>query len=568
MKSLKPYTQSSASPSGDRGMLLGKFMKNINSFLLGIILIASGAVAGYLFLSYQWVPVNEDAGYYIPVSEEVLRGATPTVEVNTTYPPGVYYAYALWIKLFGADYSTIVFLIYAINAVNTLLLYLILSYFVKHKQLRIIICLSYYFSTMLLEGYTVVLEPFQVIFILLAYLVYLKDLKYLLKYALAGFFLGCSIMFKQYSLLVLAGFLITVWLDSRKSGDKAFKKLFIITAFSTLPFFAFVLFTKAGLINSLYSFGFLGKMAISYAMRGQQQGLSGLMRDVITRILQMNWLFIPFLIYLIFRRDSLGLNRAIAPLFISSLLPLTVRQFGHYFQLIAPWSYIILGIVSVETLKQLQGYNKDNRYVLLGILACFFIILPSFLMFTHSFYPVHKPYIAAVTSAFLFFVSVVVYSGLRLSGYRTNKETLVAVFISLILFETIFLGMKIPFSQFRTLKNAQLEEAKEINKIFRIGSSVYVINYPQLYVTCKFRNPLNNNSFPITAEILKTIDWSVIENIIIKRDSPVISTKELNEHGYAEIETAPLSKVSLFKRRSNNHVIMPKGTLSEKLKPD
>lgn len=521
---------------------LNKFMKNINSFLLGIILIVSGVIAGYLFLSYRWVPVNDDAGYYIPLSLEVLHGATPTVEVNTTYPPGIYYVYALWIKFFGAKYSTIILLVYIVNVINTLLLYSILSYFIEHKPLRLMLSLSYYFSIMLFEGYFVELEPFQMLFILLAYLVYLKKMGLFFKYALTGLFFGISIMFKQYSLLVFIGFLIAYWMDSKKikNNPVRLKSALIALAFSALPFLAFLLLTKASLVNSLYAFGFLGNMAISYIKTGHNNQIESI-RNILAGLIYRNWVFLPFLIHIaMFRKKDTGFNRTIVPIFIFSSLPLNIRQFGHYFQLIAPWSYILLGILINSTKIFLQ--DKDNTYVLISLFFCFFIILPFFLIFTSSHFLAFK--------LFLFTISLISCLGIYLSGYKFSRNALILFFAVLIFFEPLLLSLKLPLQEFKAQKNAQTEEANQINETFAKGSPIYIINYNHLYVTGGFKNPVNNYTIPITAKTLETVDWNVIENIIIQKDYPVISAKELNAHGYEEIKKLSQSKVMIFRRHT------------------
>lgn len=521
---------------------LNKSMKTLNSFLTSAIIIASFVIAGYLFISYSRVPVNEDAGYYIPLALEVLHGATPTIEVNTTYPPGLYYIYALWIKVFGADYSTIILLVYIVNVITTLLLYSILSYFIEHKPLRLMLSLSYYYSIMLFEGYYVELEPFQMLFILSAYLVYLKKMDHFFKYALIGLCFGISMMFKQYSLLVFIGFLVAFWMDANRVGDRSVRSKSVIIAlvFSTLPFLTFLLLTKASLINSLYAFGFLGNMAISYVGAGHSNPIESI-TNILAGLIYRNWAFLPFLIYIaMFRRKDTGFNKTLVPIFIFSSLPLIVRQFGHYFQLIAPWSYILLGILISSAKISLQDKNKDNTYILISLFCCFFIILPFFLIFTSSHFLAFK--------LFLFTISLIICLGIYLSGYKFSRNALILFFAGLIFFEPLLLSLKLPIQEFKAQKNTQTEEANQINKTFAKGSSVYVINYNHLYFTCGFKNPFNDYTIPITSKTLKEIDWNSIENVIIQGDNPVISAKELTTHGYEEIKKLSLSKVILFRK--------------------
>ena len=173
----------------------------------------------HLFPSFAKVLVNPDAGYYLSISRDVMEGATPTVDVATSYPPLFYYLYTVWFKLIGTEYSRALLLIYLVHVINCFLLYLVLNSFVKERLLRVVLCFPYFYSTMVLEGYYIELEPFQVLFALLAYLVCLKNLSPLIKHAIIGFFLSCSIMVKQYSLFLFFGFLVSFWYDLREKEN-------------------------------------------------------------------------------------------------------------------------------------------------------------------------------------------------------------------------------------------------------------------------------------------------------------------------------------------------------------
>ena len=246
------------------------------------------------------MPVNEDAGCYVPTAKEVLRGATPTVEVSTSYMPGMFYATALWMKLFGTSYDNVVLLIYLVNMANCVLLYLVLSHFIGDRLPKVLISLSYYYSSFLLEGFYVEMEPLEVFFILAAYLVYIGNRRKPVKDAVTGLFLGCSIMIKQYSLTVLAGFLVAVWMDEgRKSGAKAaIWRTAVISTFSLVPLLVFLATTGAKPIDALYSFAFLGRNAISYVLFGWRERAAAV-RDIVRGTVLMNWLFAPLAAYCI-----------------------------------------------------------------------------------------------------------------------------------------------------------------------------------------------------------------------------------------------------------------------------
>jgi hypothetical protein len=520
------------------------------SLFIGIGIV-SGLAVIYLFSSYAHIPVNPDAGYYIPMSELVLNGATPTVDVNTLHAPGVYYIYALWMKVFGSDYETLLLLIYIVNAANSILLYLILSEFIQQKFPKIIICFSYYYSIMLLGGTSIELEPFQIIFILLAYLVYLKKLPDIVKHILVGLCLGCSIMFKQYSILVLFGFLMMFWLDIRENENniERLKRIFITIVFALMPFFTFIFFTKASLVHSLYSFGLLGNAGISYAT-AEQAGVIEWGNRILRSIIVRNWLFLPFFIYvfiLLFRRDYLRFHNNLIPLFVFSCMPLAIRQYSHYFQLIAPWSYLILGILLKKPAEEFRKDDRNDFYVIVSLFICFFIILPVFLVFTPALYYPANPGIRRGMLLFSIIILSIISWGIYHSKNKMNLDMLLVLLSSTIFLVTILFSLKIPFSEMRDQKYVQLRDAEEINKIFPKGSSVFVIDYPQLNYTCRFRNPFNNFNFPLNEQV-QNLNWNAIDNVVVKKTNPFISSGRLAELGYKEIEAKLPPDIALFSK--------------------
>jgi hypothetical protein len=481
--------------------------------------------------------VNPDAGYYIPIAKEVLQGATPTVEVKTSYPPGFYYLCSLWISIFGESFETILLLVYVVHLLNASLLFLILSYFSRYRTLNIFLSCSYFYSVIILEGYTVVLEPFQVMFILLSYLFYLKRWQDFVKYPLVGLCLGLSIMIKQYSALVLIGFLGSLFADARMEGktDHCLRNALIVILFFSIPFLAFILFTKASLTGSLVSFGLFGGKAPTYLATGQP-GMFALLSNVFTRLVQINWLFIPFLLYsslLFLRKDALGAHRSIFPIFVFSALPIFVRQFSHYFQVVAPWSYIIMGILLTTAISRLRTQYRIGPRLMGAFLACFCLIVPLFVVLTPSFYSISKLHIAFFTSFLVLLVAIVMWWGMADMNKKTFTSSYILLFAVALFFETIFLSLKVPYSDFARLKSAQIREAWEIEKIFPPGSAVLVINNPQVYILCAFKNPINDFSFSRTETDLTDLDWNRIDNIVIRRNSPY--RLFLHGLGYREI---------------------------------
>lgn len=510
---------------------------------LRLLAVGSLLAALYLFLAFRVVPVNEDAGTFIPIAKEVLQGAVPTRDVMTWKTPGIYYIAGFWMRLFGTDFDRVVLLVYLVNALNAFLLYLVLSRFVTVRLPRLLLGLSFFYSSIILEGFWFVLEPFQVAFILAAYLAYLGKSEGFLKCAVTGLLVGCAVMVKQYSVFVLAGFLSAIWLERRKKdGVWAVGKKIVATALlSTLPFFAFVGLTGADMVAALRSFGVLGSASASYVAVGWS-GPGRYVSGLLAGLVQANWLFLPFLLFLLLLLKRRGyfspdvrLHISAGVLFLFSSLPLLVRQFNHYFLLVAPWSYILLGMLLGPALKEERGAGRAAGYAGAAGLLCLFVLLPAFVAATPSFYALPKGRIALFTSLFLLSALSLLFVADRLSGRRTGISAAVMGLCAVVFFETLFLGMKMPFRELRQQKAAQTAEAKAINAVFRRGSAVQVIGYhPYIYVTCDFVSPMHDYEFS-NSSAPPGIDWERTKAVLIGTGGVPAYRSALAAHGLRKV---------------------------------
>jgi hypothetical protein len=514
-------------------------------------------VSLYLISTFSVIPVNSDAGYYIPISKAVMNGSTPTVDVETSYTPFIYYAYALWIKFFGSDVSTLILLMYVINLLNVMLFYAIVSRFIDVKIIRFVLAVSYYFTIMVCQGFNIVLEPFQMTFILLAFFFYLSSIRKLYKYLLMGFSLGIAIMFKQYSILILGGVLLTLVMDHCRIKPIRFREILgavgMILVFSVIPFFMFLILTSADMIDALYSFGFLGKKAISYSVVEDLSNGTRLL-NIVIKIVHLNWLFIPVLAYGFFRVFSpkkYTTPSEVLPIIIFSAIPILVRQYGHYFLLIAPWSYLAAAAVLRRIMGETFLKQKEGIFLLQVTTFCLIVLLPIVLYLSPSFYDITKQVQMAFVGIFISLILIAHLLWVFLSGQARNFIAYLLVLFIVLGIESAYLALKIPFRELRNEKNAQIAEAQVISNTCKSGSTVFVIDRPELYVLCNFHNPLNNYSFiyPYNQEFkLKSIDYNIVQNIIVKKDNPFVTSGFFEKKGYKRIKGILGRDMCLFTR--------------------
>lgn len=520
--------------------------------LMGLVLLGV-----YLFSTFTSVPLNRDAGLYIPLAKDVLHGGTPTVELYTSYTPFAYYAYAFWISLVGTDLSMLVLLMYLVNAASVILFYFIARKFVGPKMMAVALSLIYFFTIMVCQGYLIILEPFQMVFILLAFLAYISGVRAEVKYVLAGLCLGVSFMFKQYSLFVAMGFVITLAMDTfRRSGLKGSREAFFaagaMIVCATVPFFLFVVLTPADLIGALHSFGFLGGKAASYAT-AEHVTMATRLTNIIIKVVHLNWLFIPVVIYLaikLFRPRFVESPHEVVPIFLCSALPIAIRQFGHYFMLIAPWSLLIAGVL-LDRLVREPFVKDEDRAPLFRVLVLCALALVAAAVFTPSFHGESKITELVCTGALVGVTTAMLAGWLFMSGQQRNVMGCVLVLLMVLGFESTFLAMKIPFGDLRSRKQEQALEAQRISGVFKKGSEVFVVDYPELYVLCDYANPLFDYTFLYSRNIEKkmgSMEIEKVDNLIIHSQNNFIRTGFFEKNGFRMTHYDAGAELSFYTR--------------------
>jgi|GEM_PF-3475573 len=511
------------------------------------LIVASFAAALYLFSTCRVVPVNADAGLYLSIARDVLNGATPTVDVSTAYTPGVFYLVAAVMRLFGDGYSTVLLFVYLVQAANTLMLYAILSRIVEKRAVAVFACLSYWYSHLLLEGWCFELEPFQVFFVLVAVILMMPAMRVSYKFPLVGLSLGCAIMCKQYSALALIAVCVVAWHDIRHSASAARSAagVLVIAIFAAVPFLSFVMATKATFAGSLYAFGFVGSKATSYAAEGMKDH-AGTIENVLLGVVRMNWLFFPvtaaWVMFLFKRR--LRFSPIFSLLFGLLILPQFVRQYGHYYQLIAPWGFVMAAAV-VDALISSEEKGRFLRTAIVPASLTCFVVLPLFLAFSSSFYAVPSPHalISRTTLLFLLSAAAVIAAGLYVFQMKCTGDRLALIVMALLFFETLFLSLKLPFNVYAEQKLDQQRQAAMLNKIFPRESLVYVVDYPELYFTCGYLSPIGDYGFPLTAEKLERADWTKIDRLIVSDNNRSLTHEMLLARGYRRLplQAAPIA---------------------------
>lgn len=443
-------------------------------------------------LLYVWlIPtffVNPDANYYLLIAREILRGGTPSQDIVSSYPPLVPYIFSLvlWVK--DTFVAAAVFNM-MIQLANAWLLFALVRLNGLSRPYSSLLSLIYFLFTLALDGFRIVLEPFQVFFALSAAFVFLRLPTQWFGPLVTGILIGCSMMSKQYSVFFAAGFLLMYVFTSTEDKASAGKGLFRLTLFlvgCAIPFSVFLISTDAELMECLRSWGFMGTLAVRYSLFGTPSFWNNVAvagKVVLSHL----FLFVPFAIYLLHRIKNRG-SRLCDLAWVTGLLIMPIffiRPWPHYVQLLTPWSFILFA-------GSLRFINRKTR----NSGATNLMLIERFLV---AAFLIHLPY--AVWQA-----------GNQI--YRLSD----------------------PSKQMNQIKQAHL-----INQIFSPGSQVYVIGGDHYY-RCRLFNPIKNYGFKSYRQIFRDPDnfpFNQIKNFIITdlidQDERQIIRPILQEMGYEKV---------------------------------
>jgi len=163
------------------------------------------------------IPVNPDAGYYIPAARLVLAGKVPYFDFPSNYAPGSYYLFALLGE--SGLRSPLAFMVYnfTFHALNTVMIAAVV------RRLGVSWCITGFVSAVYFGALTglnmtsVVIEPFQVFFILCSIWLIAKTDRSGRIFLIAGVAAGASLLVKQQSLLWFPGLIVAISLPQAGS---------------------------------------------------------------------------------------------------------------------------------------------------------------------------------------------------------------------------------------------------------------------------------------------------------------------------------------------------------------
>ncbi len=181
----------------------------------------------FLRKNFVGIPFERDEGDYAMFGKWLLTGAKPYVDFYEMKPPGIFLIYALIVKLFGYEYTSLQLGFCYVNSLILFFSYLFLKKFIgRSTALAILPILGFLLLNPYLSGFTIQSEFLVLLFVMAGlYLLFLGDEfeNHLLIIA-AGILLGFSVLIKQagvfFCFFGVLIFLMNWW------KKRSFKKLF------------------------------------------------------------------------------------------------------------------------------------------------------------------------------------------------------------------------------------------------------------------------------------------------------------------------------------------------------
>ncbi len=326
---------------------MSKIIKlNYLSIFLIIILIVTAVV----FLVFPFI--SHDSGYYLSMMREMHAGNLYFKDIASPYNPMAIALMSLSF-LFSPTYSFEISLFINLIAITTsgFVLYKIMGFINKKKPLNLFLSLSFIALCFIYDGNHLMLEPFSVLFQLVALYFYLKfkttNISVLI--FVSGLCIAFSFLSKQYGLFILLPIGIDLLLS--KKINQISKSVLLLTLGILLPItLMFMYYLTFGIEFFEFLEFILGQGVKLDSGFGTGLHTTFKFRHLLNAFLYAPLVFlIPVLIFKIKRSKDLLFYSLLV---ISSLSPFLFGVYDHYYQYI--FAYFILFLAHCLTFSNIK----------------------------------------------------------------------------------------------------------------------------------------------------------------------------------------------------------------------
>ena len=304
---------------------------------LSLVLIILWGIFAYVSLLRG--PINPDVGYTLPMAARIADGWTIYRDIVPSHLTAVMFVCSWIYMLFGqnADYQLFLGLTFLVILLSSVAFYSLCRVLSIGREFALFGGVVLALTILDAEGYEFALEPFVVLFSLLAYRTYLANSENIRSCFLAGIFAGVAFIFKQYggaALLTLVA-LVAVRFFTRNS-----KRLIEPLTLLGLGFTLVVLLYYGSIaLRGGVPFSQVLQDIVGVWYKSHPSALS----KSLSHALEVSPYLVLLPLTLWFTKDSRTLTLIVCGLFFH-LIPGIKRPYLHYFILAAPYAALLASV--------------------------------------------------------------------------------------------------------------------------------------------------------------------------------------------------------------------------------
>ena len=346
------------------------FVKKQLFFAASIMLMAF-IIISYVILLFEHPSIHKDSGYYLKIAYDLSNGMSFFNGLNCSYTPLGMYLLSIPFYVFSGEASiqSILICFLIIYMFIGLVFYKTAFYFNSNKKIN-------FFATLLLlclifglEGYHILLEPYVLLFQLLALYTLLKYETNKRTLIVVGVFVFLAFFAKQYGLFILPAIVFIMYKKSVTNKD-LLVNLSLLSLGIFIPFLLLIVYFC--FYNNIELISFLKQLSGIPVLSGEEivtdvnYSVNGLYKSLkrVVAIFPFVFFFLGF-IPLIVKKELSTITVFSMMLLFGASGTLFFAYWLHYFQLIIPYALLLL-------LSMPEIFYKRFSLVL-GILFVFFL---------------------------------------------------------------------------------------------------------------------------------------------------------------------------------------------------
>ena len=323
---------------------------NNNIIYYSLLFFFTTIIGSYFLIVYLYPSISNDSGYYLKIAYDLAHGLSFFKELNCSYSPLVMYIFS--IPFYFNNDTGLIFLFtyyFTVFPLIALFFYQILKFYNSNSKVCLFFSVLLITANFVFEGFHILLEPYVLLFQLIAIWVLLKWKLKKRTLFLVGVFSFLAFYAKQYGFFIMPALMFWIYKEAR-----SIKLTTINFSFLMLGFFVPILILTGYfyVYESISIKIFLLKLFGISALKGNEivtgvdYSVIGAFKKVGQFIIDFPFLILTILLFFNTKIKPISKDRWFALLLLAgAFCTLYFAYYSHYFQLIIP--YVILAIVII-----------------------------------------------------------------------------------------------------------------------------------------------------------------------------------------------------------------------------